>query len=52
MIVYEVYRFALKIWLDILFSNYHDVLVNEILNFMNLEREGNVIDRVLISCVS
>lgn len=52
LIVYEVYRFALKIWLDILFVNCQPDLINEILNFMKLERDGKTIDGVLISCVS
>lgn len=50
--ILEVYRFALKIWLDDLFTDYQVDLINEILNFMKLERDGMDIDSVLISRVS
>lgn len=48
----EVYHFALKMWYKKVFRNCHRSLLDDLLKFVKLDRDGRNIDRDLISCVS
>lgn len=50
--VLETYTFGMKQWFDNVFINCQDVLINEVMKFMKLDREGRLVDKKLISGVS
>lgn len=50
--VMETYTFALKQWFDNVFINCQGAIIDGVIKFIKLDRDGKLTDKKLISCVS